>query len=199
MIFQWPFLSDPSRFKYPFSCKSFKYLSAVLLLFLMLLDILSAFIVGSNRINSRMLFQDCRHLHRHLRRHLHRQCAKVRGKQPFFLGIVISWQRLILICIFHYCHIQKFCSCKYKKGTPITQDAIQEPSLGTHLRYGNLRVVHLQSVLVEHNGIEPSTSSLRTRRSPIWANVPASPYYNFLKGKWKSLFYFRLSLPSSSR
>ena len=28
--------------------------------------------------------------------------------------------------------------------------------------------------LVEHNGIEPSTSSLRTRRSPSWANVPTA-------------------------
>ena len=34
-----------------------------------------------------------------------------------------------------------------KKSTPITQDAIQEPNLGNHLRYGNLRVVRLQSVV----------------------------------------------------
>ena len=53
-----------------------------------------------------------------------------------------AWQRLS-------CNRDAKLMLTNKKSTPITQDAIQEPNPGTHLHYGNLRVVRLQSVLVE--------------------------------------------------
>ena len=53
-----------------------------------------------------------------------------------------------------------------KKDTPITQDVYLEPSIGIHLHCRYLLPVRVQSVLVDLTGIEPATSSLRTRRSP---------------------------------
>ena len=46
--------------------------------------------------------------------------------------------------------------------------------------------------MVEHSGIEPPTSSLRTRRSPSWANVPSPIIITSTASKTRQHF----SLPS---